>query len=86
MDMTDACNYANDKTFHVCDLDLKRLITRLQQDSALTIEWFEWNYMKLNQDKSHFLFSRQIYETLFVNVGETKIWETKQPKRLGILY
>ena len=86
MDMTDVCNYANDKTFHVCDLDLKSLITRLQQDSALAIEWFEWNYMKLNQDKCQFLFSRQKYETLFVNVGETKIWETKQPKRLGILY
>ena len=41
--------------------------------------------MKLNQNKHHFLFSGHKYETLFVNVGETKIWENKQQKLLGIL-
>ena len=29
-EMTDVCNYADDTTFHACDLDLKSLITRLQ--------------------------------------------------------
>ena len=42
------------------------------------IEWFELNYVLLNQDKCHFLFSGHKYETLFVNVGETKISESKQ--------
>ena len=79
------CNYADDTTFHACDLDLKSLITRLEHDAALAIERFESNYMKLNQDKCHFLFPRHKYETLFVNVGETKIWESKQQKLLGIL-
>ena len=41
--------------------------------------------MVLNQDKYNFLFSGRIYETLFVNVGETKIWGSKQLKLLGIL-
>ena len=41
--------------------------------------------MVLNQDKYNFLFSGRQYETLFVNVGETKIWESKQLKLLGIL-
>ena len=40
--------------------------------------------MVLNQDQYNFLFSGRIYETLFVNVGETKIWESKQLKLLGI--
>ena len=44
------CNYADDTTFHACDLDLKSLITRLEHDAALAIEWFELKYMKLNQD------------------------------------
>ena len=79
------CNYANDATFHACALDLKSLITRLEHDAALAIEWFESNYMKMNQDKRHLLFSRHKYETLVVNVGETKIWESKQQKLLGIL-
>ena len=39
----------------------------------------------LNQDKYHFLFSEHKYETLFVAVGETKIWESKQQKVLDIL-
>ena len=41
--------------------------------------------MMLNQDKCPFLFLWQKYETLFVNVEETKIWENKQEKLLGIL-
>ena len=76
-DMIDVCNYADDATFHACDLDLKRLITRLEHDAVLAMEWFESNDMKLNQDKCHFLISGHKYETLFVNVGETKIWESK---------
>ena len=40
--------------------------------------------MMLNQDKYHFLFLRHKYET-FVNVGQTKIWESKQQKLLGIV-
>ena len=79
--MADVCSYADDTTFHARDLDLKRL----EHDAALAIEWFESNYMKLNQDKCHFLLSGHKYETLFVNVGETKIWESKQQKLLVIL-
>ena len=61
------------------------LITRLDHDAALAIEWFELNYMMLNHDKCHFLFSGHKYEMLFVNVGETKIWESKQQNLLGVL-
>ena len=31
------CNYADDTTFHACDLDVKSL----EHDAALAIEWFE---------------------------------------------
>ena len=82
---TDVCNYADDTNFHACDLDLKSLITRLEHDATLAIEWSESNYMMLNQDKCHFLFSGHKYETLFVNVGETKILERKQQKLSDIL-
>ena len=84
-DMTDVYNYVDDTTLSACDLDLKSLITRLEHDAILAIEWFESNYIMLNQDKGHFRFSGHKYETLFVNVGETKIWESKQQKPLGIL-
>ena len=82
--MTDVCNYADDITFHACDLDFKSFITRLGHDTILAIEWCELTYMMLKQNKCHFLFSRHKYETMFVNVGERKIWESKQ-NLLGVL-
>ena len=71
--MSDVCNYADDTTFGACDLDLKSLITRLEHDTAFATEWFQSNYVKLNQDKCHSLFSEHKYETLFASVGEAKI-------------
>ena len=68
-----------------CTMDLKSLITRLEHDSAFAIEWFESNYIKLNWAKCHFLISGRKYDALFANVGEAKIWESSQPKPLGIL-
>ena len=43
---TNVCYYTDDTIFHACDLDLKDLITRLEQDSLLAFEWFQANYMK----------------------------------------
>ena len=67
------CNYADDTTFHACDMDLKNLVRRLEHDSMLVIEWFESNYMKLNQDKCHFLLSGHEREMIWANIGQTKI-------------
>ena len=36
--MTDVCNYADDTTSHACNVDLKSVITRLEDDVALAIE------------------------------------------------
>ena len=52
---TDVCNFADDTTFSVCDIDLKHLMERLEHDTKLANEWFENNYMKLNEDKRHLL-------------------------------
>ena len=82
-EMTDVFNYTDDITFHACELGLKSLITRLEHDAALAKEWFESNYVMLNQDKGHFLLSVHKYDTLF-NLGEKRIWESKQQKLLGV--
>ena len=42
--------YADDTTFHACDSNLEDLIRRLEDVSILAVEWFDSNYMKLNQD------------------------------------
>ena len=40
--------------------------------------------MKLNEDKCHFLISGHKHETVFADIGESKIWESKSQKLLGI--
>ena len=56
-EFTDICNFADDTTFYVCDMDLNSLIKKLELDSFLPIGCFENNNMKLNQNKCHFLVS-----------------------------
>ena len=55
--MTNVSNYADDTTFHVCDSDLESIIQRLEHDLMLATDFFESNYMKLNDDKCHLLLS-----------------------------
>ena len=69
---TNVCNFADD-TFYACDKDVNSLINKLNVDSLinklehdryLTIEWFENNSMKLNQNKCHLLVSEFKYENV----------------------
>ena len=62
-----------------CDSDICDLIKRLEHDSSLAIEWFESNYMKLNEDKCHFIISGYKHE-MFAKIGESRIWK----KLLGV--
>ena len=81
---TNVCNFADDTTFHACDSDLSSLLRRLEHDAPLAIEWFNSNYMKLNEDKCHLLVSGQKFESVWVKVGNSIIWESNDQKLLGI--
>ena len=83
--MTQVCNFADDTTFYVCDKDLNILINRLEHDTSLAVEWFENNFMKVNQDKCHLLVSGHKHETVWAKIGETKIWESNKQKLLGVV-
>ena len=50
-EFTEACNLADDTTFHACENDLNNLIKRLEHDAFLATEWFETNKMKLGKGK-----------------------------------
>ena len=83
-EMTDVCIFADDTTFFACDSDLKHLMERLKHNAKLVIKWFENNYMKLNEDKCHLLVAGHRYESLWAKIGETRIWENKNEKLLGL--
>ena len=40
--------------------------------------------MKLNAEKCEFLITGHRFEHLWLNVGETQVWEKNQVKLLGI--
>ena len=72
---TKVCYFAGDTIFFACDYNLDSLMKRLEHDSLLAIEWFNNNYMKLNQDKCHLLMAGYKHETIWAKVKEAKIWE-----------
>ena len=79
---TDVCNFTDDTTFLVCDEDSKTLIRSLEHDTHLAIEWFERNYMKLDQDKCRLLVSLYKHENIWTQICEVKIWESLKQKLL----
>ena len=85
IEMTQVCNFAHETTFYVCDKNLSTLINRLEHDSTLAVEWYENNFMKLNQGKWRFLVSGHQHETVWAKIGEEKFWETNKPKLLGVV-
>ena len=56
----------------------------LEHDSLLAVEWFESNYMKLNEDECHFIISGHKHEIMFANIGKSRIWEKEQQKFLVV--
>ena len=50
----------------------------------LAIEWFESNYMKLNEDEYHFLLSGYKHEMMLTKVGQSRIWESEKQKLLDV--
>ena len=83
---TCVCNMADDTTPYACDVDLQTLIQKLEGDIASVMCWFEANFMILNPDKCHFLFSgpKTVVEQMSIEVGEQVIWESLQEKLLGL--
>ena len=80
---THVCNFADDTTLSACNVNLEDLIHNLEDDTLSAILWFQANYMKLNQEKCHFLTSGCV-EHLWVKVGDELIWESRAEKLLGV--
>ena len=81
---SDLCNFADDNTLHVSDLSLSTVVDKLESSAKSVINWFEYNYMKLNQSKCKILISGNKEEVIIATVGETKIIESHKVKLLGI--
>ena len=48
---TDICNFADDTTPHSSGFDLNQVMTDVEYDCSILVEWFRDNYLTLNADK-----------------------------------
>ena len=62
--MTHICNYADDTSLNAFDIDIKELLLDLENDTISAIIWFENNFMKINEEKFHFLIAANTNEHL----------------------
>ena len=81
---TEICNYADDTTIFACGSDLGSVLESLEGDAALLSLWFENNYMKMNEDKSHLLVFGNKDNEVTVNISGSFIKESDQEKLLGV--
>ena len=84
IDETHPSNFADDTSLNAFDKSLEELIRKLESDTLSVIIWFENNFMKLNQDKCHFLIAANTNEHLWIKVGNEMIWESSEEKLLGL--
>ena len=82
---TKLANYADDNTPYAIDIDTDSVINTLENDADILITWFRDNYMKLNEDKCHFLIT-DTTEKMSMYVGTEKIESSDTAKLLGITF
>ena len=58
------CNFADDPTPFVCNKKLDFVLSELEQNSNIAIDWFQNNYMKMNSDKCHLLVAGHEFEQI----------------------
>ena len=81
---TEICNYADDTTIFACGSDLGLVLESLEGDAALLSLWFENNYMKMSEDKSHLLVFGNKDNDVTVNISGSLIKESDEEKLLGV--
>ena len=81
---TDICNHADDTTIFACGSNLVSILESLERIATLLSLWFENNYMKMNEDKSHLLVFGNKDDEATVNISGSLIEECDKEKLLGV--
>ena len=66
-------------------LSLNVLVEKLEKSAKSVIQWFGYNYMKLNESKCKLLISGNKEEIIIASVGNTKLIESHKVKLLGTI-
>ena len=80
---SDIANYADDNSPYACKMDIKSVISQIEEDSKTLLNWVKNNGLKANPNKFHLLLSKPD-ERISVNVDGYQITNSKSEKLLGI--
>ena len=62
---SEVCNYADDNSLTVVDVDLDKIIGKHETDTGILDTWFKNNGMLLNEDKCYFMIIEPIWNTRY---------------------
>ena len=77
-------NYADDNTPLTCDKDMNSVISKLENDSKILLNWVKNNGLKANPDKFHLLTSAT-ENSQSIRVENYDISNSKSEKLLGVI-
>ena len=80
--LLEIANYADDNSPFSCAKSIPTVISQLENDSAILLNWMRNNGLKANPNKFHLILSEN--DDLAVNVDRFKIQNNKCKKLLGI--
>ena len=84
LENTDMCNLADDSTPFACGFDIDEVLSRLETDIDIAIDWFYKNFMKLNEDKCHFILAGYENENTLIRFGDNFLEESEDRMLLGV--
>ena len=83
IDECDIANYADDNTPYAIDKNVENLLTTLEKNTDILIEWFYQNYLKLNADKCHLLVTKHD-SNVQMKIKDEIIYGCESVKLLGV--
>ena len=76
-------NFADDNTPYAIDTNINKIISKLEADTIILLNWFEINYFKMNADKCKLLITNHDND-IHVSIDGNTIDASKSVKLLGI--
>ena len=78
------CNFADDNTLHSCAKTLAEVISNLEFDLEIILDWFSNNYLEANPGKFQMLVLGTKNSVVEISIGNVKISSTDSVVLLGI--
>ena len=81
---TNICNFADDNTLYACDTNLDNILSRLNADINIVIQWFKCNSMVANPEKFQLMFLGTEDSNISLNIDGNIVKNSSIVKLLGV--